>query len=197
MGSAPGNVVAGYSGNVVAATPFQDSDFFTEGTDGPIVGFVSSAAVKSSGHGLDFVYQVNVSVGTVTGISIKSFHNTTTDVIQTANRDGLTNTDQFFPGNVQVATYTRSGGPGDTINLTFSGAGVTAEQASYLVVVSTDSPTYAFSNVSVSVNGAGNITVATIAPVPEPSTIALWAGAFGAFGCRIAWRQRRQGKSLS
>jgi hypothetical protein len=191
LGSTPGNVVSTISGTVIAVTPFQDSTFFVMGASGPIVGFVSSAVVKTAASGLDFVYQVNVSAGAVTGLSITSFHNTTTDVTQTADRSALSNTNQFFPGDVQVASYMRSATVGDTINLTFAGAGVTAEEASYIVIVQTNSPTYAMSTASVSVNGSGSLLIVdTLAPVPEPSTLALWAGTFGGFGCFITWRRR-------
>jgi hypothetical protein len=199
-GTSPGNVVPSFSGTVVAVTPFQDSSFFFSGPNGPVVGFVSSAVVKSTGSGLDFVYQVNVSAGTVTGLSIDSFHNTVTDVVQTANRSALASTNQFFTGNVPASTYTRSDATGDTISLTFSTptvAGVTAEEASYLVIVQTNSPTYTPSTASVSINSSGSIVVDSLAPVPEPSTLALWGGTLGAFGCCIAWRRSRLGPAIA
>jgi len=146
--------------------------------------------VPASG-GLDFVYQVNVSVGQITGLAISSFGNTTTNVSQTSDNTNLHNTNQFFPGNVSVATYDRSAGTGNTIDVAFSGSGVTNSQASFLIIVHTNSPTFALSQLKV--NSMGNfLSVQTLAPVPEPGTIFLWAGTLGGFVCFIGWEKLRK-----
>jgi hypothetical protein len=190
QGSTPGNIVQTYQGTVVAVIPFADSTFSFMGPSGPTVGFISSAAVKTSAPGLDFVYQVNVSVGTVNGFSFSGFHNAAIDVTQTANRSGLANTNQFFPGNVPVTTYTRTAAPGDTVDVTFAG-GVSTEQASNLVIVHTDSTTFVPSIVNI-----GGLQVPALAPVPEPATLALWSGTLGGLGCWIAGRRRRLTKAI-
>jgi hypothetical protein len=201
-GSAPGNVLSSYSGSVVVVVPFQDSEFLIQSPSGNTVGFISSAVVKTAASaGLDFVYQVNVAVGSVTGLSIGSFGNTKTDVFQTADHTVLASTNQFFPGDVPVATYSRSDATGNIIDVSFSGRGVTSEQASYLIIVQTNHPTYAFSNLDV--NGANSVlSVRTLAPVPEPGTVLMWLGTFGGLtgfiGCRRFGRTRaRSSRSVS
>jgi hypothetical protein len=192
-GSTAGNILSSYSGTVVAVTPFQQSTFFIPSTtSAPTIGFVSSAVVKTSQPGYDFVYQVNVSSGTVSNLSIDSFHNIVTDVSQIADRSVLASTNQFFPGNVSVDSYTRSGGTGDIINLVFSGGGVTAEKASFLVIVHTDSPTFAKSTAGITAGGM-TIEVPTLAPVPEPATIVLWGGTIAGVAGFILRRRRITG----
>jgi hypothetical protein len=192
-GTSAGNQVSTITGTVVAATPFSDAAFFILTGSGPIAGFVSSAAVKTSGPDLDFVYQVIVSGGNVTGVSISSFHNIVTDVTQTADRSGLSGVNQFTAGNVPVTTYTRSGTTGDTISLSFAGAGIGAEQSSFLVIVQTNSQTYTMDTAHINVNNSisGSLNVTAVAPVPEPATFALWGGTFAGFGCCIAGRRRK------
>jgi hypothetical protein len=187
-GSTPGNVLQTYNGTVFAAVPFSQSDFSFQSQTGMNVGFVSSAVVQAAG-GLDFIYQVNVSLGNITGLSISSFLNTTTNVSQTADHSNLHNTNQFFPGNVSVATYDRSSGTGNTIDVAFSGTGVNTGQASFLIIVHTDAPTFAMSRLNVSSMGSF-FAVDTLAPVPEPTTMLLWTGTFGGLAGFIACRWR-------
>jgi hypothetical protein len=190
-GSTPGNVLQTYSGSVVSVIDFQQSTFFINNPHNLLLGFVSSAVVQTTSPGLDFLYQVNVSAGTVNSLTINSFHNMTTDASQIQSRQVLAGQNLFFPGNVQIQTYTRTGGTGDDINLLFSGNGVTAEQSSYLVIVHTNSTTFTKSTASVIAGGTG-LTVASLAPVPEPQTMVLWGGTFGGAACFIAWRLRRR-----
>jgi hypothetical protein len=186
--SGANNKVTTYTGTVVTEIPFQNATFFIPSTN--TVGFISSAAVNNGTPFLDFVYQVNVSAGNVSALSITSFHNISTDVVQTADRSGLSNTNQYFPGTVPASSFSRTGGSGDTINVSFGSSGIGAEQASFIVVIHTDSQTFAMSNVQV--NGPNGITVSALAPVPEPATLALWGGTFGGLGC---WMVRRRTRS--
>jgi hypothetical protein len=192
-GSASGNVLPTYTGTVTASVPFQNASFAFQSQSGENIGFVSSAVVKSASGGLDFIYQVNVSLGRITGLAIGSFGNITTDVFQTLDNSNLHNTNQYFPGNVSVASYDRSSGTGNTIDVAFSGSGVGAEQASFLVIVHTNSSSYTLSQLKVTSMGQF-LGIQTLAPVPEPATILLWTvtlvGFAGFIGCRKLRRHK-------
>jgi hypothetical protein len=190
--SVSGTVESPYSGSITATVPFANTAFSLNG--GTTVGFLSTAVVQGSsvsgGSGLDFVYQVNVVAGSVTGISLRSFRGFSTDVFQTADIADLSGTNPFTPGTVQIDTFHRgTTGPGETIDVTFASNGVAAGQRSLLAIVHTDSSTFVTTNPTV--NGMGPfISLQTLAPIPEPGTLALWGGTFGGAACFMAWRRR-------
>jgi hypothetical protein len=194
LGSTAGNTLASYTGSVVSVSQFSDSLFSISGPGGPTVGFISSAVVQTSSPGLDFVYQVNVSVGSVTSLSVPSFNNLQTNVSQTADHTALASTNQFFPGTVPVFSYTRSSGDGATIDVAFSGSGVTTEEASNLIIIHTNSepskPPFDMT-APVIINGVEIPLLQAVVPLPEPTTLVLWGGTFSCMVCFITWRQRR------
>jgi len=200
FGSDPGNTLSTYTGTVIATvSDFQQTAFSS--TDGLTVGFLSSAVVQTRSvtgapvSGLDFVYQINVSAGTVNGFTISSFQGSTTDVFQTKDIAHLSGTNPFTTiGSVQVSTYSRST-QGDSINVTFGGNGVTDGNSSYLVVIHTNSTTFknvkAFPYYYSPYFLPALSAVQSFAPVPEPSTFVLLAGTFGLLTCFIVLQWRK------
>jgi hypothetical protein len=192
--SASDNVLSTYTGTVKSVSSFGDSLFAVQTSQGLVQGFLSSAVVQTSSPGLDFVYQVIVSSGkgAITDLSVPSFHGVQTDVFQTADHTGLGNINQFTTGTVLIDTFTRSGGPGDNIDVTFSGGGVKAEQSSFLFIIHTNSMPLTNpinGTASVEINGVPITTVKAVVPVPEPGTLALWAGSFCGIVCFFARRR--------
>jgi hypothetical protein len=194
-GSAPNNILATYTGSFVAVSDFSTSDFIINNNPGgPTVGVFSSAVVQRPGtNTLDFVYQMNISVGSVSGFTVASYHNVKTDVFQTTDISDLTSNNlqtPFVTATVPVSLYRRSSATGDNLTVLFGGAGVTAEHGSYLVVVETNSKTFPNVVPQPIIPGFGPIPVQTFAPVPEPASLALW-GTFGGAAGLIGWRRRR------
>jgi hypothetical protein len=192
--SGSGNVLSTYTGTVKSVSSFGDSLFAVQTSQGLIQGFLSSAVVQTASPGLDFVYQIILSSGkgAVTDLSVPSFHGVQTDVFQTADHTGLGNINQFTTGTVPIDTFTRSGGAGDVIDVTFSGGGVKAEQSSFLLIVHTNSMPLTNpinGTATVEINGVPITTVKAVVPVPEPGTLALWAGSICGIVCFFARRR--------
>jgi hypothetical protein len=203
LGSAPGNLQQTYDGTIVDVSPIANSYFQIVSPTGLVGGYVSSAAVQTSSGGLDFVYQVNVVYGTgaVASLAVQSFGRFQTSVGQTPDHMDLSGNNQFTEGSVTVASYTRSGGAGDMIDVTFSGAGVEVGpndqtnpvDKSYLVIVHTNFPSGVAPVIGYSTIGIDGISVPlveAVVPVPEPGSLVLWGGTFGGLACLIGWRQR-------
>jgi hypothetical protein len=96
--SGAGTVLPTYTGTVFAAVPFSQSDFSFQSQTGMNVGFVSSAVVQAAG-GLDFIYQVNVSLGHITDVPVERLEHGTIFCSADASAGSRADDDPVMDGN--------------------------------------------------------------------------------------------------
>jgi hypothetical protein len=99
-------------------------------------------------------------------------------------------------GDVSVLLERRTGGAGDTIDITFNSPGIGAGKSSWVFWYQTNSKNYKnlVDGMTMQDGGTGEADVLVPSTVPEPSKLAAMTGFASMFGLGLVWQLRRRRK---
>lgn len=156
-------------------------------------GTLRQQVVRLADGKLDIMYQFTQTGGPgLSAFTLNAFKSVFTDVTQAefVTGPGVT----FGQGKTTVATATRSGGIGESIQFDLSQAIGGGKSPVYTVIVHTNSTAFDTSG-SLTLPGFSGVQVFGVysaLPIPEPTTVVLWGGAFVGLSAYGAWRRRRK-----
>jgi hypothetical protein len=194
--------------------PATGSISYTSVVDAAAVGFsfkggtgtINEAVVVDAvtGH-YDFIYQIQVTSGSVTGFKLAGYNNVggpaagDLNVLQTSTPPSPAIAGAgFVTGVVPVSGVDRSNGAGDNVTSTFS-TDATSGSPSNILIFQTDVNQFQDNEQAVISFGDGSTKPTDhliFAPkghgVPEPASLLLWSGMAG--GCSLLARRRRRNR---
>jgi hypothetical protein len=150
-------------------------------------GTVSEWVVTDSGTGdLDYIYQVDVTQGNVTSVTVSNFGS-----LASVNVGYMTDGTYGSPGTGTVSQVSSGIGANlGTIGFTLGTLGVNAPGFTDDLVVKTTSTTYTSGLISVQDSGA--TTISGLGPTPEPGSVGLLLGGLFGLGLFVTRRFRVQ-----
>jgi hypothetical protein len=165
----------------------------TTGT-GTVREYVLKNDTNNSSGGLDFVFQVKVSSGVLSSISLSDFSGVTKmDVSQ------VTGPVTLGTGGTILASGTKKASSADWssdgFSVTFDFNPTVSSATTYVMVVRTDKTQYTTGTIDLQGKGTGSKT--GFAPTPEPTSMVLLGGCFAGLAGAGLWRRvRRRGQAM-
>jgi hypothetical protein len=165
----------------------------TTGT-GTVREYVLKGDTTNSSGGLDFVFQVKVTSGVLSSLSLSDFSGVTKmDASQVSEAITLGSGGTILATGSKKASSVDWSSDGFSVTSNFNPSASSA--TTYVIVIRTDKTQY--TTASIDLQGRGTASKSGFAPTPEPASMVLLGGCFAGLAGAGLWRRvRRRGQAV-